>query len=111
MKPWTRILVSAAFAALAATAAPGALAQDAPTSDEAKQAERDARLKLASTGLEKLYRLQPEAKAAVEGGVGYAVFEVDSIYAVLFVGQKGKGVLVDNASKKPTYMLLSLIHI
>ena len=33
------------------------------------------------------------------------MFDITSIYAILFVGQKGKGVLIDNAAKKkPTYM-------
>ena len=70
-----------------------------------KQAERDARLKLAAEGLEKLYAAQPDARAVVEKGAGYAVFDVTAIYALLLVGQKGKGVLFDNGTKKPTYML------
>jgi lipid-binding SYLF domain-containing protein len=41
----------------------------------------------------------------VESAPGYAVFDISAIYAILFVGQKGKGVLFDNATKKPTYML------
>jgi lipid-binding SYLF domain-containing protein len=70
-----------------------------------KEAERKARLKLAADALEKLYKHQPEARKAVEGAPGYAVFDISAIYAILFVGQKGKGVLFDNATKKPTYML------
>ena len=69
-----------------------------------KEAERQARLKLAADGLEKLYKLHPEARAAVEKAPGYAVFDVTSIYAILFVGQRGKGVMFDNKTKKPTYM-------
>ena len=82
-----------------------ASAQDAGLAPDAKEAERRARLQLAADGLEKLYQLQPAARAAVEKAAGYAVFEVDSIYALVFVGQKGKGVLFDNASGKPTFML------
>ena len=84
---------------------PAAWAQNEPLSPEAREAERNARLALAEHGLQKLYGLQPDARAAVEAAAGYAVFEVDSIYALLFVGQKGKGVLVDNATRKPTFML------
>lgn len=76
-----------------------------PLSAEEKEAERSARLKLAADGLERLYKLQPDARTAVEAAVGYAVFDVSAIYAILFVGQKGKGVLFDNATKQPTYML------
>ena len=83
---------------------PAAWAQEAPLSAEARESERKARLDLADQGLQKLYKIQPDAQASVEKAAGYAVFEVDSIYAVLFVGQKGKGVLFDNATKKPTFM-------
>ena len=72
---------------------------------EEKEAERKARLKLAADGLEKLYKLQPDARQAVEKAAGYAVFDISAIYVILFVGQKGKGVLFDNATRKPTYML------
>jgi lipid-binding SYLF domain-containing protein len=71
---------------------------------EQKEAEQKARLKLAADGLEKLYKLTPEARQAVEKAAGYAVFDVTSIYAILFVGQRGKGVLFDNGTKKATYM-------
>jgi lipid-binding SYLF domain-containing protein len=105
--PRTRLATALAAAAWVALA-PAAFAQDPPAapaaSPEAREAERQARLQLADSGLQKLYRIQPEARAAVEAAVGYAVFEVDSIYAVLFVGQKGKGVLFDNATKKPVFM-------
>ena len=70
-----------------------------------KEAGRNAALKLSADALEKLYKLHPEARKAVEGAVGYAVFDITSIYAILFVGQKGKGVLFDNAKKKTTFML------
>jgi lipid-binding SYLF domain-containing protein len=69
-----------------------------------KEAGRNAALKLSAEALEKLYKLQPDARKAVEASVGYAVFDITSIYAILFVGQKGKGVLFDNKSKKTTFM-------
>src|ERR1035438_621885 len=69
-----------------------------------KQAERDVRLKLAGDALEQLYKLHPEARQAVESNPGYAVFDITSVYAIFLVGQKGKGVLIDNSSKKATYM-------
>ena len=96
------------LAAVSVPAGQGALAADAPKMSAAeKQAERDARLKLAAEGLEKLYAVQPDARAIVEKAPGYAVFDISAIYALLLVGQKGKGVLFDNATKKPTFMLSS----
>jgi lipid-binding SYLF domain-containing protein len=109
MQAFTKFLAAAAMAACASVAPPALAADDAVLSPQAKQAEREARLQLAGNGLTKLYKLQPDAKKAVESGVGYAVFEVDSIYAVVFVGQKGKGVLIDNATKKPTFMSSSRV--
>jgi lipid-binding SYLF domain-containing protein len=109
MKPAVRVLAAAALAAAIGGAAGAAWAQSqAPSQPELsaadKEAERKARLDLAARGLEKLYQVQPDARAAVEKGAGYAVFDVSAIYAVLFVGQKGKGVLFDNATKQPVYM-------
>ena len=96
------------LAAVTLPAGHGALAADAPKMSAAeKQAERDARLKLAAEGLERLYAVQPDARAVVEKAPGYAVFDISAIYALLLVGQKGKGVLFDNATKKPTFMLSS----
>ncbi|HTP63051.1 MAG TPA: hypothetical protein VMJ14_13315 [Burkholderiales bacterium] len=71
---------------------------------EQKEAGRAASLKMASDGLERLYQLQPDARKKIEGAVGYAVFDINSIYAILLVGQRGNGVLFDNATKKPTFM-------
>jgi lipid-binding SYLF domain-containing protein len=71
---------------------------------EEKHAAREARLKVAADGLDRLYKLQPDARQAVEKSVGYAVFDITSLYAILFVGQKGQGVLFDNGSKKQTFM-------
>ena len=100
-----------AVALLAAIALPSghaAAADDKMTAAE-KQAERDARLKLAADGLEKLYAVDPKAREAVEKAPGYAVFDISSIYALLLVGQKGAGVLFNNATKKPTFMLSSRV--
>ncbi|MBE0626190.1 MAG: hypothetical protein IH606_15390 [Burkholderiales bacterium] len=69
-----------------------------------KEAERAARRKISEDALAKLYAVDPEARKAVEGAPGYAVFDITSIYAIMFVGQRGKGVLYDNASKKLVYM-------
>lgn len=71
---------------------------------EEKEAERTARQKIAEDALAKLYATHPEARKEVESAPGYAVFDITSVYVIMFVGQRGKGMLVDNASKKITYM-------
>jgi len=105
----TRVLAGLLLAAALLQGGQSALAQSSTPKEPAlspaeKEAERQARLKLAADGLEKLYKLQPDAQQAVEKAAGYAVFDVTSIYAILFVGQKGKGVMFDNKTKKPTFM-------
>ena len=103
-----RFALAAAGLLVAALARPAAAKDEKKESSKMtpaeKEAERAARLKMAETALEKLYKLQPEARAAIEKAPGYAVFDISSIYAILFVGQRGTGVLVDNATKKHTFM-------
>jgi len=108
MTPYIRIAslarASLLLAALILPLPQGAYAQSAKLTPAQKEEGRAAALKLSAEALEKLYKLQPEARKAVESAPGYAVFDITSIYAIMFVGQRGKGVLFDNASKKATFM-------
>jgi len=108
MKAFTRVILLVLLAAGSLAVGPNAVAQSdekPKLTEEQKEAERNARLKLAADGLERLYRIQPGARQVIEKAAGYAVFDVSAIYAILFVGQQGKGVLFDNATGKATYML------
>ena len=60
---------------------------------------------MADKALAKLYAQNPEARKEVEQAVGYGVFDVTAINAVLLVGSRGPGVIFDSKTKKPTYML------
>src|SRR3954451_20460198 len=54
--------------------------------------------------LTQLYKVNPPAKAAVEHGAGYAVFN-DTGVKLLFAGSgAGKGIAVDNKTKDVTFM-------
>ena len=55
--------------------------------------------------LEELFKHKPEARDEVKKAVGYAVFDSSQINVVLFVGARGTGVLVDNATQTNTFML------
>ena len=109
MQTLLKVLAAATLAALfCAGPAFGQATTGEPVLTEAqKQAERTLRLELATTGLERLYKVKPEVREAIEKSAGFAVFDITAVYAVLLVGQKGKGVLFNNATKKPTYMLSS----
>jgi len=72
--------------------------------DAKKEEKRRAILSMKDKTLAQLYQTNPEAKAEVEQGVGYAVFDATGINVILLVGVKGKGVAVENGSNKATYM-------
>jgi len=76
----------------------------AASSKEEKQAE--ARKKPNET-LERLYKAQPSARAAVKSAAGYAVFTSKSMKILLGGGGRGEGIAVDNANYKVTYMKMS----
>ena len=79
----------------------------AAADDAAKKAERrEAIMKMKDATLERLYKEQPDSKAVVTAGQAYAVFDATGVNLVLYVGGKGAGVLVDNATGKPTYMTM-----
>jgi len=59
---------------------------------------------VASKTLHRLYKAQPAAKAAVEHGAGYAVFSNTGIKILVAGSGKGKGLAVNNQTKKETFM-------
>jgi lipid-binding SYLF domain-containing protein len=71
--------------------------------DKKAKEQKDVR-KVAHKILQQLYKAQPPAKAAVENAAGYAVFNNMGV-KILFAGSgKGKGIAVDNKTKKETFM-------
>jgi len=60
--------------------------------------------KMAKETLAKLYKVQPNAKKAVEKSSGYAVFSNFGLKIFFFGSGKGKGVVVNNKTKKETFM-------
>ena len=94
--------ISSVFLVIAlcmATAMPDlALGQDA------KDKERAEVRKMAKDTLARLYKVQPGAKRAVEGGAGYAVFSNFGMKIGFAGGGSGKGVAYNNKTKKDTFM-------
>lgn len=73
--------------------------------DDAKKEKARADIdKTAEETLSRLYKAQPEARAAIKKAAGYAVFSNFGTKILLFGGGTGKGVAVNNATKKRTYM-------
>ena len=65
--------------------------------------------KLRDDALADFYETKPGIKAEVEGAVGYAVFDGSQVNLVLFVGGLGGGILVDNKTKKETFMKMTRV--
>lgn len=74
---------------------------------EEKQAE--ARKKANET-LERLYKTKPSARAAIKSSAGYAVFNSGGAKILIAGGGRGKGIAVDNAAQKVTYMKMREIQ-
>ena len=75
----------------------------AATKEELKQHKADVR-KMAGDTLSRLYKVQPSAKKAVESAAGYAVFSNFGMKIFFAGGGSGKGVAVNNKTKKETFM-------
>lgn len=101
MKSMIRLLPS-----FAAFGLPIFLAACQSTPDQASGVEqrRESIRKHADETLVRLYAEYPKAKAQIEAAAGYAVFDLSSVNAVLLVGQKGRGILVNNKTRIPAYM-------
>jgi len=75
----------------------------AASKEEIKQEKADIR-KMAKETLARLYKLQPSAKKAVSKSAGYAVFSNFGMKIFVAGGGSGKGIVIDNKTKKETFM-------
>src|SRR5512139_462161 len=71
----------------------------------ATKAQKQAEVrKTANETLNRLYKLQPTSKGAIEKAAGYAVFSNFGMKIFFAGGGSGKGDAVNNATKKKSYM-------
>ena len=87
---------------LAAVATPPS-ASGADDAKEKEKARADIR-KMEKETLSRLYKAQPQAKNAIAKAAGYAVFSNFGMKILVAGSGSGKGVAVNNATKKNTYM-------
>jgi lipid-binding SYLF domain-containing protein len=78
----------------------------ADSKEEIKQEKADLR-KMAKETLTRLYKVQPAAKKAVSKSAGYAVFSNFGMKIFVAGGGSGKGILIDNKTKKETFMKMA----
>lgn len=75
----------------------------AATEEEIKQQRADLR-KMKEDTLERLYKIQPEAKKVISKSAGYAVFSNFGMKILVMGGGSGKGIAVDSKSKQEHFM-------
>jgi lipid-binding SYLF domain-containing protein len=98
MKTTRRRILHFMAVALAYTLAVAAYA------DDNKEKERKEIRSMAQETLQRLYKADPEAKAAVDGAAGYAVFSNMGVKILVAGSGKGAGIAVNNKSKNETFM-------
>ena len=98
MRAWS-IVATMVFGGTLAFA-PLAEAIDAKKKAEAQVAIR----KETQTTLSNLYKAQPAAKAALQKAAGYAAFDNFGMNLFVISTASGKGIVVDRATKKETFM-------
>jgi len=103
MKMKTVLLVTLASAVLMGTLFSGATVWAAKKEPTKAQKQAEVR-KTVNETLNRLYKLQPTSKEAFEKAAGYAVFSNFGMKIFFAGGGSGKGIAVNNATKKETFM-------
>ena len=103
MKVKTALVVTVASAIMT-----GSLFSAAPlwaAKKEATKAQKQAEVrKTVNETLNRLYKMQPSSKGAIEKAAGYAVFSNFGMKIFVAGSGSGKGIAVQNATKKETFM-------
>lgn len=71
---------------------------------DTKEEDRQKVRSMATTTLERLYKVRPSAKAGIESAAGYGVFSNFGMKIFVAGGGRGKGLVVNNKTKKETFM-------
>jgi lipid-binding SYLF domain-containing protein len=77
----------------------------APLPPEEAQKRRSEIMAMRDKTLSDLFAEKPQARDELKKAAGYAVFDSSQLNVLLVIGARGRGVLVDNATQTPTYMV------
>jgi lipid-binding SYLF domain-containing protein len=72
--------------------------------NDKKEEDRQKVRSRAENALSRLYELRPSAKAGIESAAGYGVFSNFGMKIFVAGGGKGKGLVMNNKTKKETFM-------
>jgi lipid-binding SYLF domain-containing protein len=103
MKSRTRKLVVGALIC-------GLVAAAHATLDQKLKEQKEIR-KMAQDTLDRLYKADPQAKAAVEGAAGYAVFSNVGVKILVAGSGKGQGIAVNNNTKKKNETFMKMLEL
>jgi hypothetical protein len=77
---------------------------------ESVQEQREDIMQLAENTLEQLYQMTPGARQAVREAAGYGVFSDKGLKIFMFGSGLGKGVVINNSTKKANYMVMGEVQ-
>ena len=78
---------------------------------EGTPAEERANIrKVSDQALAELYKAQPSAKAHIQKAAGYAVFSNFGMKILVAGGGSGRGIVIDNKTKKETFMKMAEVQ-
>lgn len=77
----------------------------APLPPEEAEKRRSEIMAMRDKTLSELFAEKPQARDELQKAAGYAVFDSSQLNVVLLIGARGRGVLIDNATQTPTYMV------
>ena len=100
VKKWNRMLFGALLLGSLVFFLPPLWAQE----DAAKEQNRADVRQMARETLSRLYKAEPSAKKAIESAAGYAVFSNFGMKIFFAGGGSGKGLAVNNQTRKETFM-------
>jgi lipid-binding SYLF domain-containing protein len=66
--------------------------------------------KVSDQALAELYKAQPSARAHIEKAAGYAVFSNFGVKILVAGGGSGRGIVIDNKTKKETFMRMAEVQ-
>ncbi len=99
----TKLFITTIIIALLLSLTVTAVPLWAASKEEIKQEKDDIR-KMAKETLVRLYKVQPSAQKTVSKSSGYAVFSNFGMKIFVAGGGSGKGIVIDNKTKKETFM-------
>jgi lipid-binding SYLF domain-containing protein len=103
---WSR----AACVLLASLALVGSAAASVFKKEGTPDEQRASIRQVSAQALAELYKVQPSARGHIEKAAGYAVFSNFGMKILVAGGGSGRGIVIDNKTKKETFMRMAEVQ-